>query len=246
MYTQHDDYMKGKTNKTKMAALVLPTVASFEFSRILRISWIVGVVVHTTYVFIKSVKESLNAPDKKLNEQAATRVLFFPDKLLACRQFLFEGGCNRRNCQFGHEDTSLSKLITVLLEAKQTLDVCVFTINCRELADAVVQLHNNGVVVRVLTDDEQMGSTGSQIEKFRREGIQVRHDLSSFFMHHKFVVIDGKQLVNGSFNWTRQAVTGNRENVVITSDEGVVKAFLEQFDKLWEEYDPCKRTVLTA
>ena len=116
-----------------------------------------------------------------------------------------------------------------------------FTINCRELGDAVIEQHKNGVVVRVLTDDEQMGSTGSQIEKFRREGIQVRHDLSSFFMHHKFVVIDRKTLVNGSFNWTRQAVTGNRENVVISSNEYVVRSFAEEFDRLWEEYDPCKR-----
>ena len=222
-----------------MAAAVfsLPTL---EFSRILRISWIVGILVHTTYVLIKSVKESVEATPKK--KQTAPQVLFFPDKLLACKQFLFEGGCNRRHCQFAHEETSLSKLVRVLLEAKQSLDVCVFTINCRELADVVVQLHNDGVVVRVLTDDEQMGSTGSQIEKFRREGILVRHDLSSFFMHHKFVVIDRKRLVNGSFNWTRQAVTGNRENVVITSDELVVNAFSEEFERLWEEYNPSKRT----
>ena len=225
-----------------MAARCL-SVPSFEFSRILRISWIVGILVHTTYVFIKSVKESVKrAPQKEQNEQTAPQVLFFPDKLLACKQFLFEGGCSRRHCQFAHEETSLSKLVRVLLEAKQSLDVCVFTINCRELADAVVQLHSDGVVVRVLTDDEQMGSTGSQIEKFRREGIQVRHDLSSFFMHHKFAIIDRKQLVNGSFNWTRQAVTGNRENVVITSDEGLVKAFSDEFQKLWEKYDPCRRS----
>ena len=102
------------------------------------------------------------------------------------------------------------------------------------------------VVVRVLTDDEQMGTSGSQIEKFRREGIQVRHDLSSFFMHHKFAVIDRKQLLNGSFNWTRQAVTGNRENVMITSDQDIVKAFSEEFQALWKKYDPSKRTQLRA
>ncbi|XP_068674172.1 uncharacterized protein [Montipora foliosa] len=215
----------------------------FEFSRIIRFSWIIGIIAHTTYVFIKRVCEKgvEASPRKKLMRQTVPRVLFFPDRHLACRQLLLEGTCNRRNCQFAHEDTSLSKLIKVLLEAKQTLDVCVFTINCRELADAVVLLHNNGVVVRILTDNEQMGSTGSQIEKFRREGIQVRHDLSSFFMHHKFAVIDRKQILNGSFNWTKQAVTGNRENVVITSDEDIVRAFSDEFDALWEKYDPCKR-----
>lgn len=224
-----------------MAAIGL-SLPSFDFPRILRISWFLGVLAHTTYVLIKSVKESMeSAPEKTLNDQSAPQVLFFPDKFLACKQFIFDGSCNRKNCQFAHEETSLSKLVRVLLEAKQSLDVCVFTINCRELADATIQLHKSGVVVRVLTDDEQMGSTGSQIEKFRREGIQVRHDLSSFFMHHKFVVIDQKRLVNGSFNWTRQAVTGNRENVVISSDKLVVEAFSKEFERLWQEYDPSKR-----
>lgn len=224
-----------------MAAVLLP-LTNVDFPRILRISWLVGVLAHTTYVFIKSVKQSIESDQEKaLNDRSTSQVLFFPDKMLACKEFIFEGCCHRKNCQFAHEETSLSKLVTILLEAKQSLDVCVFTINCRELADATIQLHKSGVVVRVLTDDEQMGSTGSQIEKFRREGIQVRHDLSSFFMHHKFVVIDRKRLVNGSFNWTRQAVTGNRENVVISSDKQLVEAFSEEFERLWLEYDPSKR-----
>ncbi|XP_073245758.1 uncharacterized protein [Porites lutea] len=222
-----------------MAALLF-SLPSLEYSRILRISWIVAVLAHSTYVIYKSLKGSVQTAPKKTPN--SSQVLFFPDKNLVCKQFLFEGECNRRRCQFAHEETSLSKLISVLLEATESLDVCVFTINCRELADAVVKLHNDGVVVRVLTDDEQMGTSGSQIEKFRREGILVRHDLSSFFMHHKFAVIDRKQLVNGSFNWTRQAVTGNRENVVITSDQRVVNAFSEEFERLWEEYDPSQRS----
>ena len=224
-----------------MAAVSL-SFPTFDFPRILRISWLIGVLAHTAYVLIKSVKESMeSAPERTSDDRSAPQVLFFPDKLLACKQFIFDGSCYRKNCQFAHQETSLSKLVRVLLEAKESLDVCVFTINCRELADAVIQLHKSGVVVRVLTDDEQMGSTGSQIEKFRREGIQVRHDLSSFFMHHKFVVIDRKRLANGSFNWTRQAVTGNRENVVISNDKRVVQAFSEEFEKLWQEYDPSKR-----
>lgn len=222
-----------------MAALLFP-LPSLEYSRILRISWIVAVFAHSTYVIYKILKGSVQTAPKTTPN--SSQVLFFPDKNLVCKQFVFEGECNRRRCQFAHEETSLSKLISVLLEATESLDVCVFTINCRELADAVVKLHNDGVIVRVLTDDEQMGTSGSQIEKFRREGILVRHDLSSFFMHHKFAVIDRKQLVNGSFNWTRQAVTGNRENVVITSDQRVVNAFSEEFERLWEEYDPSQRS----
>ena len=60
-------------------------------------------------------------------------------------------------------------------------------------------------------------------------------------MHHKFALIDGKYLVNGSFNWTRQAVTGNNENVLITSDNNLVNAFKMEFNKLWKQFDTSKR-----
>ena len=59
-------------------------------------------------------------------------------------------------------------------------------------------------------------------------------------MHHKFAIIDGRCLVNGSFNWTRQAVTGNNENVLITSDGNLVQAFQVEFNRLWKQFNPSK------
>lgn len=36
----------------------------------------------------------------------------------------------------------------------------------------------------------------------------VKVDTSKFHMHNKFAIIDSKVLINGSFNWSRQAVLG--------------------------------------
>lgn len=54
--------------------------------------------------------------------------------------------------------------------------------------------------------------------------------------HHKFAVIDGVTLINGSFNWTRQAVLHNQENVVIVRNPQLAARFTQQFEHLWEEY----------
>ena len=61
-------------------------------------------------------------------------------------------------------------------------------------------------------------------------------------MHHKFAVVDRRLLINGSFNWTRNAVLGNSENLVITNSSSVTRLFNEEFDKLWDKYDPLKKT----
>ena len=48
--------------------------------------------------------------------------------------------------------------------------------------------------------------------------------------------MDGATLLNGSFNWTRAAVLGNEENVVISSAPELVAAFQERFEALWKQY----------
>jgi cardiolipin hydrolase len=101
-------------------------------------------------------------------------------------------------------------------------------------------LHETGIAVRIITNEEHEALSGSQIERFQREGIQVRHDKTSFYMHHKFVVVDGSVLITGSFNWTRQAVTGNRENVLVTNNLEIVGPYVEEYEKLWELYKPVK------
>lgn len=41
--------------------------------------------------------------------------------------------------------------------------------------------------------------------------------------HWQFCIIDKKVLLNGSFNWSRQAVVGNAENLVIHKDGPIIR-----------------------
>ncbi|XP_035746759.1 mitochondrial cardiolipin hydrolase [Egretta garzetta] len=69
-------------------------------------------------------------------------------------------------------------------------------------------------------------------------GIQVRHDQESGYMHHKFAIVDRRMLITGSLNWTTQAIHNNRENLLVVEDAEYVKPFLDEFEKIWEEYNP--------
>ena len=136
-------------------------------------------------------------------------VLFFPDTAgMPCRTYLNNPNkhCTRPNCTYAHSDTSLVKLLRHVNGANKTLDVCVFTITCNEIADAVIGAKKRGVKVRVISDDDQASSQGSDLGAIAQAGIPVRTDAATTHMHHKFAVVDGAKLINGSFNWTRQAV----------------------------------------
>ena len=56
--------------------------------------------------------------------------------------------------------------------------------------------------------------------------------------HHKFAVLDGHTLINGSYNWTRGADRNNRENFMRTGDPVLVQAYRKAFDALWDEMSP--------
>ena len=133
---------------------------------------------------------------------------------------------------------SLWELLKTLQQAKRSIDVCMLTIASREVSDALIATHRAGVIVRVVTNDEQMMFSGTQVSRLRQAGIQVRIDESEFLMHHKFAVVDGELLMSGSLNWTTQGLCGNQENVIVTSEPKLVWPFLNQFELLWDKYNP--------
>ncbi|KFQ40488.1 Mitochondrial cardiolipin hydrolase, partial [Mesitornis unicolor] len=137
-------------------------------------------------------------------------------------------------------DCSLSRLLRRLLSARRSLEICLFAFSSPQLSHAVQLLHRRGVRGRIVTDAQYMGLQGSQIGHLRR--IQVRHDQESGYMHHKFAIVDRRMLITGSLNWTTEAIQQNRENVLVVEDAEYVKPFLDEFERIWEEYNPTNYT----
>ncbi|MFO0627637.1 MAG: phospholipase D-like domain-containing protein [Polyangiales bacterium] len=120
--------------------------------------------------------------------------------------------------------------------ATRTVDVCVFTITDDRIRDAMLAARRRGVALRVISDNDKSMDEGSDIEPLRRAGVEVRVDETEAHMHHKFAVIDGARLLNGSYNWTRSAARFNQENLVVTDDPALVGAFAREFERLWSAF----------
>lgn len=61
-------------------------------------------------------------------------------------------------------------------------------------------------------------------------------------MHDKFMVVDGKFVLTGSFNWTFQAGSSNQENVLVVDHPYYCEKYSKEFDTLWLNF--CKNEVL--
>ncbi|RUS21488.1 LOW QUALITY PROTEIN: hypothetical protein BC938DRAFT_475398 [Jimgerdemannia flammicorona] len=138
------------------------------------------------------------------------------------------GGATTVQPYFFPSEQSFHVLTNLLKSARSTLDVCVFTITDDEVTRAIVAAKQNGVKVRVISDDEQSRALGSDVLRLHDEaGIQYKLDNrgrsnvcpwcfanhwpppispnqnSPAHMHHKFVVVDHSTILTGSYNWTK-------------------------------------------
>jgi len=135
---------------------------------------------------------------------------------------------------FSPGDGCLSTILGELGRARKTADICVFTITDDRIAQAIVAAHQRGVAVRIITDNDKQYDGGSDIDRLRRAGVALKVDESEHHMHHKFAVLDGAVLLNGSYNWTRSAGAFNEENLVVTSESKLVASFAHHFAEMWE------------
>jgi mitochondrial cardiolipin hydrolase len=137
---------------------------------------------------------------------------------------------------FAPGEDCLRKLRELCLGAKRSIDVCVYTISDDRLCVALIDAHRRGLTVRILSDDRKVHDAGSDVLRLRDFGLDLRLDDTDFHMHHKFAIFDGARLASGSFNWTRNASSGNEENLVVTDDVRLVRSFGAHFERLWGKF----------
>ena len=134
---------------------------------------------------------------------------------------------------FSPGEDCVNHIIDLINEAYNQIDICVFTISDDRISRAIVDAMKKGVAVRIISDNFKVEDTGSDILDLSRVGIPVKLDTSTNHMHHKFMIIDKKIVLTGSYNWTRSAASYNQENIISTDDELVISKFSNEFEKLW-------------
>jgi cardiolipin hydrolase len=136
---------------------------------------------------------------------------------------------------FSPSDNCTSKIIRLFQEARSRVDVCVFTITDDRIKDAILDAHQRGILVRIISDNDKSNDLGSDIYQLERAGVPVRCDRTDYHMHHKFAIFDDEKLLTGSYNWTRSAARNNEENFIVTQEASLVKRFDTAFEDLWKQ-----------
>ncbi len=108
-----------------------------------------------------------------------------------------------------------SSLVQRIELANDSILVLAYSFTSVPLAQALINAHRRGVAVQVILDKSQRKARRTVRQTLLSAGITVYIDTRHAIAHNKVMVIDGRTVVTGSFNFTKAAETKNAENLNI-------------------------------
>lgn len=137
---------------------------------------------------------------------------------------------------FSPNQGATALVVKTIKGAKKSVHVAAYSFTSQPIADALVAAQEKGVDVKIILDKSQRKGRGTLAPFLDAHHIPTRINSHYAIMHNKFMIIDGKILELGSFNYTKAAETKNAENVlVIRHNRKVIADYNLQWKKLWEE-----------
>jgi phosphatidylserine/phosphatidylglycerophosphate/cardiolipin synthase-like enzyme len=122
-------------------------------------------------------------------------------------------------------------VVQAIDSAKRTLDVQAYSFTSTDIAAAIGRAHERGVKVRTVLDKSNETGKYSGATYLANKGVPVWIDSKHSIAHNKVIVIDGTNVITGSFNFTQAAEKSNAENlVIITGRPKVARAYAENFE----------------
>lgn len=97
-------------------------------------------------------------------------------------------------------------IIEYIDSANQSIHIVIYSLTMANIKDALVAAKHRGVDVKMVCDKGRWSAQGSQCPQPTNE-IDVKSSSNKYLTHDKFMVVDGKYVLTGSYNWT-QAATG--------------------------------------
>ena len=135
---------------------------------------------------------------------------------------------------FSPKGGTSKELLRLIKAAKGNIAVAAYAFSTKYLGKALSEALKRGVKVRIILDWDIARKAYSIDEWLSGEGIDLRFiDVKGGSLHHKFMIIDGKILMTGSYNFTNESEFRNHEAAIFTNNKALIQSFAAEFDRLW-------------
>jgi len=144
-------------------------------------------------------------------------------------------GCNAK-IAFVFSPDAQDDVVALLRSAEKTIDIEMYVFTSDAIVREISEAEKRGVQVRVVLEPRIEDSRKEKIFAILREvGADVRWASMGYKLtHSKFIIVDGKKALVGSINFSKSALTANREAAVLVEGE-TVKELASVFEGDWQQ-----------
>ncbi len=141
------------------------------------------------------------------------------------------------NVIFSRTDSIAEEIEAHIRAATSSIDAALYRFGNSRLSQALWEAHRRGVTIRLIVDRgkyEFSEDTRNLLAKapFPFHVTNGKNGARSK-MHHKFVILDDRTVLTGSYNWTLASEEQNYENLLILQDNSLVDLHRQEFESLW-------------
>jgi phosphatidylserine/phosphatidylglycerophosphate/cardiolipin synthase-like enzyme len=120
------------------------------------------------------------------------------------------------------------QVVDAINDAKKSIFLQAYYLTSEPIITALLRAKDNGVDVHFILDKTQRKS--KYLAEFKKHHIPVFIDDKVRIAHNKVMIIDGKEVITGSFNFTNAAQYYNAENVVFIKDKKTAKEYFNNWN----------------
>ena len=120
-------------------------------------------------------------------------------------------------------------VVNALSKARKTVLVQAYSFTSAPIAKALIQAHKRGVDVRIILDKSQRTQRYSSADLVANAGIPTLIDPAHAIAHNKIMIIDGRTVITGSFNFTKAAEEKNAENLLVIQDSKLASRYTKNW-----------------
>ncbi len=129
----------------------------------------------------------------------------------------------------------MEHILTAINSAQKSVYFLAYSFTSDELAQALIERAQAGVKVEGVFDEDQYHSNeGTELDRLKSAGLDVRLDSNPRLMHHKVIIIDDQVVITGSYNFSYNAEHNNDENTLIIHNQALAGQYLAEFQKIYQ------------
>lgn len=136
-------------------------------------------------------------------------------------------------------DARAEQLVLKTIDSsKSTIRMAAYSFTSPTVAKSLLNAKRRGVDIKIVVDEKGNRSKASQAAMNLMVNAQIPvRTISTYAIHHdKYIVVDGKTVETGSFNYSKAAAKRNSENViVIWNSPQIANRYLSHWLSRWEQ-----------